>query len=77
MFVIVRTGRGGRTKSAPRRSGRARPLIVCVLSQVPGRVVCLKMGRSVRGGWLQCGCCKYICRVSSSFRDSEAASCTN
>lgn len=35
------------------------------------------MGRSVRGGWLQCGCCKYISRVSSSFRDSEAASCTN
>lgn len=77
MFVIVRTGRRAKTKSAPRRSGLARPLIVCVLSRVPGRVVCVKMGRSVRGGWLQCGCCEYIYRVSSSFGDSEPASCRN
>lgn len=64
-LVIVRTDRRRRTKSVLGRSGWAWPLIVCVLSCVPGRVVCTcPGGRSVRGG----GCSVH---VASTFAGSQ------
>lgn len=73
MFVIVRTGHGAGTKSAPRRSGLARPLIVCALLCAREGGVRRRMG-AICAWWVAAvWCCKYICRVSSSFRDSKAA----